>query len=100
MQQSSTMYQLQVLWLQVAHCSTSDALFLLSGCAKADDAAAAGFKPRAPTAWSVISSNPTLSEVAGVIQRLGLQAAYDRAFSGTLLLPTNEVRRRDSCCCC
>uniref|UniRef100_A0A383VCG1 FAS1 domain-containing protein n=1 Tax=Tetradesmus obliquus TaxID=3088 RepID=A0A383VCG1_TETOB len=71
--------------------------FMLVAClallgARADEAAAANYRPpRAPTEWSVISTNHSLSQLAGIMQRLGLQATLSRPFSGTLLLPTNDA---------
>ncbi|WIA38984.1 hypothetical protein OEZ86_005136 [Tetradesmus obliquus] len=67
------------------------ACFALLGCVKADEATAANYRPRTPTAWSLITSNPALSQVAGIMQRLGLQPALSGPFSGTLLLPTNQA---------
>ncbi|WIA23216.1 hypothetical protein OEZ86_010104 [Tetradesmus obliquus] len=67
------------------------ACLALLGCASADDATAANYRPRAPSAWSIISANPSLSQLAGIIQRLGLQDSLNRPFSGTLLLPTNDA---------
>jgi hypothetical protein len=45
-----------------------------------------------PTAWAYISSQASLSAVAGLLQTIGLDAALNGSFTGTLVLPTNDVR--------
>jgi hypothetical protein len=44
------------------------------------------------TAWAYITSQPSLSAVAGLLQTIGLDKALQGPFTGTLVLPTNDVR--------
>lgn len=53
--------------------------------------------PLLPTAWAVINGNPDFTAAAQVLKMLGADSVFSGNFTGTLLLPTNEVR---SCCCC
>jgi hypothetical protein len=48
---------------------------------------------KCPTAWAYISSQPSLSAVAGLLRTVGLDTALSGPFPNTLLLPTNEVCR-------
>jgi hypothetical protein len=57
-----------------------------------------------PTAWAYISSQPSLTAVAGMLKTVGLDTARSGLFGSTLVLPTNEVwpvsldRGAYSCC--
>jgi hypothetical protein len=44
-----------------------------------------------PTAWAWISQQPQLSSIAGILTLLGADQQLSGNFTGTLLLPTNEV---------
>jgi hypothetical protein len=47
--------------------------------------------PTAPTAWDFIKSQPDLSSIADIMESLGLDKSLSLPFSGTLLLPNNDV---------
>jgi hypothetical protein len=50
-----------------------------------------------PIAWAYISSQASLSAVAGLLQTVGLDGALSGPFTGTLVLPTNDVRAVQHC---
>lgn len=89
---------------RAAHRGT-DCSALDTGCVSANDKnatsvkAESNWKPMGPwpkmksdtTAWDYITSNPDLSSIAGVLKQLGLDAKLKGPFTGTLLLPTNDV---------
>lgn len=44
-----------------------------------------------PVAWAWISQQPQLSSIAGILTLIGADKQLSGPFTGTLLLPTNEV---------
>jgi hypothetical protein len=57
-----------------------------------------GCSSSCPTAWAYITSQPSLSAIAGLLKTAGLDTALSGPFPNTFLLPTNEVTRVSSTC--